>query len=66
MKAIAAEIRKHDASVTTDDIKKYTLRNQLRRESKKMKLSQSQEVGVRMLIPLKFNTHYIAHYSVIL
>ena len=42
LKAIAAEIRTHDTAVTTDDIKKKidTLRNQFRRELKKLKNSQ--------------------------
>ena len=45
--AIAAEMREHGTSVTTDDIKKKidTLRNQFRRESKKVKHSQKSGAG---------------------
>ncbi|XP_064109621.1 uncharacterized protein LOC135217588 [Macrobrachium nipponense] len=47
LKAIAAEIREQGAAVTTDDIKKNidTLRNQFRREFKKMKDSQRSGAG---------------------
>lgn len=47
LKAIAAEIRDHDAAVTTDDIKKKidTLRNQFRRELKKVNNSKKSGAG---------------------
>ena len=66
MKAIAAEIREHDASVTTDDIKKKINTLRLGVNPRKLNFHKSQELGVRMFILVKFNTYYIAHYSVIL
>ncbi|XP_076037095.1 uncharacterized protein LOC143022656 [Oratosquilla oratoria] len=47
VKAIAAEMREHGTSVTTDDIKKKidTLRNQYRRECKKVKNSLKSGAG---------------------
>ncbi|KAK7077230.1 hypothetical protein SK128_006510 [Halocaridina rubra] len=47
LKAIAAEMWEHGAPVTTDDIKKKidTIRNQYRRETRKMKVSMRSEAG---------------------